>query len=133
MAKLFGDAIIVDDDKNICEVLKNYLEDMGVFRNIIIATDGSVAASKLVNQKFALILLDINMPKKSGLDLLKEFDKVNPNSVKNVLVISGELEKHVLAVAVQRGVKNFLAKPFDQESFKAKVIDTLKLAFKDND
>ena len=129
MAKQFGDAIVIDDDPNICSLLKTYLEDMGVFRNIVTAADGSIAANKLQNQKFALILLDINMPKKSGLDILKEFDKNNPNNVNNVLIVSGELAKHTLTVAMDRGVTNFLTKPFDQEAFKSKVISTLKKAF----
>ena len=58
------DYLIIDDDKDIVEVLTMYCENMGVFRNILVSRDG-VDASKPHNQTFSLILMDITMPKKS--------------------------------------------------------------------
>jgi response regulator of citrate/malate metabolism len=115
------DVLIVDDDKNICAIMKEYLEEMGTFRLIVEAHDGSVASSKLQNQKFGLIILDMNMPKKSGFDLIKDFEPPCVNKKDNVLVISGTLDRDLIARIIQRGVKNFLVKPFDEESFKDKV------------
>jgi response regulator of citrate/malate metabolism len=115
------DVLIVDDDKNICAIMKEYLEEMGTFRLIVEAHDGSIASSKLQNQKFGLIILDMNMPKKSGFDLIKDFEPPCVNKKDNVLVISGTLDRDLIARVIQRGVKNFLVKPFDEESFKDKV------------
>jgi response regulator of citrate/malate metabolism len=117
------DALIVDDDKNICAIIKEYLESMRCFRLIVTANDGSIATQKLQNQSFALIILDMNMPKKSGVDLLKEFDGTSStsNKIENILVISGTLDRDLIARVIQRGVKNFLVKPFDEASFKDKV------------
>ncbi|RPJ77950.1 MAG: response regulator, partial [Alphaproteobacteria bacterium] len=86
---------------------------MGCFKNIIVANDGMMAAQKLRNQKFALILLDMNMPKKSGLDLLSEFDSETLNRKENVLIVSGTLEKSLISKILGQGVKTFLVKPFD--------------------
>jgi response regulator of citrate/malate metabolism len=115
------DVLIVDDDKNICAIMKEYLEEMHAFRLIVEAHDGSIASSKLQNQKFGLIILDMNMPKKSGFDLIKDFEPPCVNKKDNVLVISGTLDRDLIARIIQRGVKNFLVKPFDEESFKDKV------------
>jgi response regulator of citrate/malate metabolism len=117
------DVLIIDDDKNICSIIKEYLNEMKLFRLIVEAHDGSVATQKLQNQKFGLIILDMNMPKKSGFDLIKEFEgsSTSVNKKENVLVISGTLDRDLIAKVIQRGVKNFLVKPFDEESFKEKV------------
>lgn len=120
------DCLIIDDEKDICEVLKIYCENLGVFRNIIVARDGIVGTNKLHNQKFGLILLDINMPKKSGLDVLKEFDGDHKNSFDSVIVVSGELDKTKLSAILGKGVKNFIIKPFTEAQFQEKVIPILK-------
>lgn len=116
------DVLIIDDDKNIRAIIKEYLEEMGSFRLIVEAHDGFVATSKLQNQKFGLIILDMNMPKKSGFDLIKEFEAgASENKKDNILVISGTLDRDLIARVIQRGVKNFIVKPFDEETFKDKV------------
>lgn len=120
------DVLIIDDDPGIVEVLEAYCENMGCFRIIVKANDGSQASVKMRNQKFALILMDINMPRKSGIDLLREFDKNSVNSVDNVVIISGELGKETLALCLRAGVKNFLVKPFDEPAFQQKILQILK-------
>lgn len=126
-APLSDDVIIIDDDRGVIEVLELYCENIGVFRNIIKAKDGGEASKKLANQKFAIILLDINMPRKSGVDIIKELaDKDHPNNLENVIIVSGELNKDVLAAAMGKGVKNFLVKPFDEAQFIERVAGVLK-------
>lgn len=122
---LRGDVLIVDDDENICEILKRYCENMGCFRNILVANDGFVAASKLRNQKFSLILLDLKMPKKGGLDLIREMDDKSLNPKSRVLVVSGELDKTMVEKVVAAGVKAFLPKPFSEGDLQAKVLKVL--------
>ena len=117
-----SDVIIIDDESSVIDVLEMYCENLGVFRNIIKAKDGSEASKKLANQKFCLILLDVNMPRKSGVDLIKEIShKVHPNSPQAVVIVSGELNKEVLTESMKRGTKNFLVKPFTEEQFQEKV------------
>lgn len=119
------DVIIIDDDKEVIEVLKMYCENLGCFRFIVTAKDGVEASMKLSNQKFALILLDINMPKKTGVDILKELDKNANNSPDSIVIVSGELNKNVLSQAMVKGVKNFLVKPFDENAFQEKIRQVL--------
>lgn len=124
--KVQRDVLIVDDDKNICEILSVYCQNLGCFKNIVFAHDGIMATQKLRNQKFALILLDINMPKKSGYDIIGEFDTGTLNQKEAVLIISGTLEKELIAKIMNRGVKNLLVKPFDEPSFQDRVLKILK-------
>ncbi len=123
-----NDVIIVDDESSVIDLLEMYCEEMGCFRNIIKARDGSEASKKLSNQKFCLILLDINMPRKSGVDLIKEIaGKDHPNDPQAVVIVSGELSKEVLAESMKRGTKHFLVKPFTQEQFEEKARAILKV------
>lgn len=123
--KVQRDVLICDDDKEICEILKDYCMNMGCFKNIVFAHDGITATQKLRNQKFALICLDINMPKKTGYDLIGEFDGTSMNNKDSILVVSGTLEKDLIAKILQSGVKNLMVKPFDEKQFQEKVLKVL--------
>lgn len=122
------DVLICDDDKDICEILKVYCENMGCFKNIVMAHDGITATQKLRNQKFALICLDITMPKKSGYDLIGDVEVGGINSKENVLIVSGTLEKDLIAKIIGNGVKNLMVKPFDEKQFQEKVLRILGTA-----
>lgn len=123
------DALIVDDDTDIIDTCMMHLEDMDIFRHIITAKDGVEASVKLMNQKFAVILLDMNLPKKKGIDIIRQF-KTNPhNSIESVIIISGELNKQILETSLQLGVKHIVIKPFTGDMLKdkvKKVIDSKK-------
>ncbi len=123
--KLQRDVLICDDDKGICEILKEYCVNMGCFKNIVIAHDGITATQKLRNQKFALILLDISMPKKTGMDLIGEFVPGSMNVKENILVVSGTLDKDLIAKIIHNKVTNFMVKPFDETQFQEKVLKVL--------
>ena len=123
--KIQRDVLIIDDDKAICEILKEYCINMGCFKNIVLAHDGLMATQKLRNQRFSLILLDLTMPKKSGADLLTEFGGESLNQKESVLIVSGSLEKDVIAKVLALGVKTFLVKPFDENTFQERVLKIL--------
>jgi len=121
-----GDVLIADDDAKICEVIKQYCINLGCFRNIVIAHDGALASNKLRNQRFKIIFLDMKMPKKAGLDVIREFDDKALNSKTSILVVSGEIDKTILEKTVSLGVKNFLMKPFTEEEFQERVLKMIK-------
>ena len=119
------DVLICDDDKDICEIIKVYCDNMGCFKNIVMAHDGIMATQKLRNQKFSLICLDIAMPKKSGYDLISDVEVGGINSKESIIIISGTLEKDLIAKIIANGVKNLLVKPFDEKQFQEKVLKIL--------
>ena len=60
-----------------------------------------------------------------GLDVLKYIADHEGNEIKDVIMVSGAFEKKSITKAMQYGAKHFLVKPFDEESFREKVIKTL--------
>ena len=121
--------LIVDDEEDICEVCNMYLDNMGKFRQILTAKDGVDASIKMTNQAFDLILLDINLPKRGGLDILNA-QKKEKGSVDNIAVMSGSIDKDTLSEAVKCGVTSFIVKPFTEAQFQEKVISILKKVIK---
>ncbi len=94
---------------------------MNLFKNVVSADDGLLAMNKIHNQEFSLIILDINLPKKNGVEILQKLIIENKEFAKKILVISGDLVKKTLETILGLGVKNFLVKPFDQKALEAKI------------
>ena len=117
--------LIVDDDTFICDVLKEYARSMRCFTNIITAHDSDSALKKIRNQEFSVLLIDITLPKKSGLDLMKEIKKEELGDLSNVLGASGTLDADIINSAKSNGVQHFLAKPFNEAKFQEKVLKIL--------
>jgi len=125
--KVYGDVLIVDDDKDICEVVQGYLKSMDCFRNIIIASDGVMANMKLGLQRFCLILLDLNLPKRTGEDIVTFiYQKKDFNFVEDVVIMSGTLNERKFEVIRNLGVNKFILKPFTKESFVSKIQGFIK-------
>ena len=122
-------AIIIDDEEDVCETLKLYLENMNLFTSIVLSKDGIDATQKLINQRFSVIILDLKIPKKNGLEVLSNISKkgsTNKNFTNSVIISSGNLGKDILNKALKVGVKHFLVKPFDEGQLKQKVEAVLK-------
>ena len=118
---------IVDDNSFLINTVKEKLSFFEDLQFKFSANNGTDLLLKLGdNSNLDLILMDINMPKKSGVHLIKEFKRFNLNHISKIVVISGEIDKRVLNEALREGVKHFLVKPFDQDSFKAKITPVLK-------
>lgn len=113
--------LIVDDDQELCDVMKFYLTKIKTIRSIVTVHDGISGGQRLRNQKFDLILLDMKMPRLNGHELFIEF-KGNPfNAISTVVAMSGTMDRDILTTATQNGVKLFLIKPFDEKLFLDKI------------
>ncbi|HLE12190.1 MAG: hypothetical protein A2504_13655 [Bdellovibrionales bacterium RIFOXYD12_FULL_39_22] len=119
-------AMVIDDDPNICEVISLCLEGIGIFKNIIVANDGVTATNKLSNQQFDVILLDLNLPKKDGVKILSQIKEMKNQNLNSIIIVSGELDKTVLENAIKNGAKNFMVKPFEESALKTKVLNVIK-------
>lgn len=109
--------MIADDHSMIREGLKQLLELEGDFQVIAEASDGEECLEKLLKEKPDVLLLDINMPNKNGLEVLKELNKSNERSVK-VLVLTVHNEVEYLLKAVEIGIDGYVLK--DSESVELK-------------
>jgi len=64
--------LVVDDDPVARQNFIQICQDLKLFRNVIEAADGKVASQKIANQDFDLIILDLKMPRKTGIDVLRD-------------------------------------------------------------
>ena len=125
------DVMVIEDEAEVAETLEMYLKNMDCFRNVVHSYDGTTAISKLANQAFSLILIDLNIPRRSGLDVLKYIADHEGNDIKDVIMVSGAFEKKSITKAMQYGAKHFLVKPFDEEAFREKVVKALEMEMSD--
>jgi YesN/AraC family two-component response regulator len=113
--------LIVDDDPIARQNFIQICEDLNLFKNIIEAADGRVAFQKIINQDFDVILLDLKMPRKSGVDVIRDAVLKNPEIAERIIVISGNVEQETLQILVSKKVTNILVKPFSNEDIENKI------------
>lgn len=121
--KVQQDVLIIEDDPYVTEILIDYCEGLGCFRNIVTVSDGISATAKLLNQKFSVILLDIHLPKKNGIQVLQELGPNSLNDHESFCIMSGD--EDVCKTVTEFNIKHFLPKPFNEAQFQEKVLNIL--------
>ena len=113
--------LIVDDDPNICDMLKLYFENEGY--KIKTANDGveGVQAFKMYDPD--LVLLDIMMPKKDGWQVCREIREMSP---KPVIMITAKGEVFDKVLGLELGADDFIVKPFDMKELSARIKAVLR-------
>lgn len=113
--------LIVDDDPNICELLRLYLENDG-FKTIV-AGDGEEAVAIARKEQEDLILLDVMLPKLDGKQVCREIRKFS--NVPIIMVTAkGEVFDKVLGLEL--GADDYISKPFDAKEVVARVKAVLR-------
>ncbi|MHC1724597.1 MAG: response regulator [Syntrophobacteraceae bacterium] len=112
--------LIVDDFLTMRRIVRKILRDLD-FENIIEAEDGSAAVDVLKTNKVDLIVSDWNMPKMTGLDLLKHVR--GDEKIKDLpfLMITAEAQKENIVEAVKARVSNYIVKPFTAATLEEKL------------
>jgi two-component system chemotaxis response regulator CheY len=116
--------LIVDDFASMRRIIRNTLKQIG-FKNVFEADDGTTALAMLEDQPVDVILADWNMPKMSGLELLKKVRQDKALKSIPVLLVTAEAQKENVIEAIQAGVSNYIVKPFTPDSMKQKLEQTL--------
>jgi two-component system chemotaxis response regulator CheY len=117
--------LIVDDFATMRRILKNILKQLG-FKNLVEADDGTTALNILESQKIDLIISDWNMPKMTGIELLKKLRASTEYKKTPFLMVTAEAQKQNVIEAVQAGVSNYVVKPFTAEAISDKLKKILK-------
>ena len=121
--------LLIDDEEEIKSLMANYLIKSRIEENkIVMASDGKEALSKIQNQDFGLIIVDILMPKMGGLELIKVIKMRAKYKDIPVLIISGTLEAENVKTAISLGINNIIVKPFTYNIFLEKIGRTLGLS-----
>lgn len=112
--------LIADDNKDFCDILKNYLEKQPNMEVIAIANNGNDAYKKIVELKPDVALLDSIMPDMDGLGVL---EKLNQNKITSTMCImlTAVTQEQFTQRAFSLGVKYYMAKPFDMEVLVARI------------
>ena len=116
--------LIVEDEEAIRRVLKKVLIEDDSKNNIIEATDGSDAINKIKSENLELVICDIKMPKKDGIDVLnflKSYDDKIP-----IIMISGHGDLKTAVMAMRKGAFDYIEKPPDLNSLLSSVRESLK-------
>ena len=111
-----GKILICDDDRNICELLRLYLEKEGY--TLSIANDGEEALAKFNADTPDLILLDIMMPKLDGWQVCREIRK---KSNCPIIMITAKGETFDKVLGLELGSDDYVVKPFDPKEIVARI------------
>lgn len=118
--------LVVDDHPVMRSVLKKMLHQTGYFEVVEEAEDGEHAWEKLNAHSFDLVIADIRMPRLDGIELLKRCGAAGNTRDIPFLMISGESEHGVVAIAGEWGAYDYLVKPFSYSALKEKIDSVLE-------
>jgi DNA-binding response OmpR family regulator len=123
-----GKILVADDDKNIAELLRLYLEKEGF--SVMIALDGEEAIAKFTPENPDLVLLDIMMPKLDGWQVLREIRK---KSNVPIIMITAKGETFDKVLGLELGADDYVVKPFDSKEIVARIKAVLRRTGKASD
>lgn len=112
MAKI----LVVDDEQNIRNIIKEYLEFEGFEYSE--AENGIEALSKISKEKFDLVLLDIMMPKVDGIKVLKE---IRSEGDTPVILLTARAEEYDKLFGFELGADDYIVKPFSPKEVMARI------------
>lgn len=108
--------LIVEDDEDTSEVMRTLLQDVGY--NIVSVDNGEDALVEINTMAPDLVLLDLNLPGMSGLEILRA---VRSHSFIPMIVISGFGKERDRVIALESGADDYMSKPFSSDELIARV------------
>ncbi len=115
--------LVVDDDANICELLRLYLSKEGY--TPVIVNDGIAAVESIDTVKPSLVLLDIMLPKLDGWQVCR---KIRQSSDVPIIMISAKGETFDKILGLELGADDYIVKPFDSKEVVARIKAVLRRA-----
>lgn len=112
--------LVVDDYSTMIRIIRNLLRQLG-FQDVDDATDGSSALQKMHEKKYGLVISDWNMAPMTGYDLLKEVRADPALSHTPFIMVTAESKTENVIAAKKAGVDNYIVKPFNAQTLKAKI------------
>jgi DNA-binding NtrC family response regulator len=108
--------LICDDEEGIRESLRLILEKE---YDLVFAGSGDEALRKIKDGHADIVILDIKMPKKDGLETLKELKKIDPAS--RVIIATGYKSVDIAQEAMRLGASDYVVKPFNRDDIRKAV------------
>lgn len=113
--------LIVDDEANICELIRLYVEKEGY--KAVIANDGDQAIEKFKNEDPDMVLLDIMLPKKDGWQVCRE---IRGFSDVPIIMITAKGETFDKVLGLELGADDYIVKPFEPKELIARIKAVLR-------
>ncbi len=114
--------IVVDDSSVMRQIIKNNLKQLGFEpSNLVDAEDGEQALKKINEDTIDLVISDWNMPKMTGIDLLRAIRADGALKELPFLMVTSEADKEKIIEAVQAGVNQYIVKPFNTSQLEEKI------------
>ncbi|MGA9406028.1 MAG: sigma-54 dependent transcriptional regulator [Bacteroidota bacterium] len=123
MARTYN-ILIVDDEQSVVFLLKEELSEMEKY-NVTIAYDGAEAINILQSQPFDVVLLDVKMPRVSGIEVLKYIREQHPTTI--VLMLTNFADVKTAIETMKLGAYDFVSKPYEREELLATIDRALEL------
>jgi two-component system, OmpR family, phosphate regulon response regulator OmpR len=108
--------LLIDDDERLCNLLKEYLERSGY--QVFIVGDGSKALKLIERESPDIVILDIMLPGKDGLDVLKE---INREYSIPVIMLTAKGEDTDRIIGLELGADDYMPKPFNPRELLARM------------
>lgn len=109
--------LIIEDDESIVELLSIHLKDMN--SDVDFSHNGRIGFEKALTAVYDLIVLDINLPEKDGLDICRELRGAKVNTP--ILMLTARSEEIDKILGLETGADDYLTKPFSIREFTARV------------
>lgn len=116
MSKLGKKILVVDDDENICELIRLYFEKEGY--DVVTVHNGLEVATVFMSEKPDLILLDLMLPGKDGYDICRD---IRRSSDVPIIMLTARGETLDKVVGLELGADDYIQKPFDTKELLARV------------
>ncbi len=123
MARTYN-ILIVDDEQSVVFLLKEELSEIEKY-NITVAYDGAEAINILQTQPFDVVLLDVKMPRVSGIEVLKYIREQHPTTI--VLMLTNFADVKTAIETMKLGAYDFVSKPYEREELLATIDRALEL------
>jgi two-component system chemotaxis response regulator CheY len=116
--------LVVDDYQTMVRIIRNLLKQLG-FENVDEAADGREALEKMRTRKYGLVISDWNMEPMTGFELLREVRADEILRPTPFIMVTAESKTENVIAAKKAGVNNYIVKPFNAQTLKAKVASVL--------
>jgi len=109
--------MVIDDEKIVCDMAKKILEAEGY--EVESFTDSELALQRIKNARFDLVITDLKMENVSGMDILKEVNKLYPQT--RVIMLTAYATLDATIEAIRERIYDFFPKPVKIEELKKSV------------
>jgi len=109
--------LVVEDEQDIAELIKVHMEDLNL--DVTLCNNGTTAIEIALAQTFSVLILDINLPGCSGLDICRKVREVKPEQA--ILMLTSRTSEVDRIVGLELGADDYMTKPFSIRELQARI------------